>query len=420
MSTLQMNWARSFSYGATRWHSPRTPDEVTMIVRSARRVKVLGTRHCFNDIADTDGEMISCDQFERVVEIDRDRRVVVVDGGIRYGELCTILHSAGYALPNLASLPHISIVGACATATHGSGERNGNLATSIAGIEFVSGNGEIITLTRDREGDEFYGAVVGLGALGVVTRVTLDIIPTFEIAQTVYELLPWAALQEHFNAIMSRAYSVSLFLDWRGDYINQVWVKRVVSAGGSVEPGAMFGAARAQHDVHPIPGADPVHCTRQMGVPGPWHDRLPHFRMKFVPSSGEELQSEYFVPRDRAVEAMNALREIRDRISPMLHISEIRAIRGDDLWLSPCYKQDSIAFHFTWKKDWGGVQQALPHIEGRLQSFTCRPHWGKLFTMQRQRVQSLFSRMPDFQRLVREHDKEGRFHNAFLKQFILE
>jgi alditol oxidase len=418
MSTLQRNWARNVTYGAVRWHFPETPAEVSAIVQNSRRVKVLGTRHSFNDISDTEGDLISFEKFERVVEIDGTRSVVVVDGGIRYGELCTVLHAAGYALPNLASLPHISIAGACATATHGSGELNGNLATAVSGIEFIAGNGETVSLSRAQHGDRFCGAVVGLGALGAVTRLTLDIVPSFEISQTIYERLQWNALLEHFDAILSRAYSVSLFLDWKGGYVNQVWVKHLGT--DPEEYDELFGAAKARRDVHPVPGADPAHCTRQMGIPGAWHERLPHFRMDVLPSAGEELQSEYFIPRAGAVEAIRALRKIRDRISPLLHISEVRAIRNDDLWLSPCYRQDSIAFHFTWKKDWTAVRRVLPLIEEQLEPFSCRPHWGKLFTIPRQRIQLLYERMPDFRRLVRDCDAAGKFQNAFLKRFILD
>jgi alditol oxidase len=415
----ERNWAGNYTYGAARLHRPETIEQVQDLVKRCSKLRVLGTRHSFNSIADSPEDLVSLEHFDRVVALDRERHTLTVEAGIRYGQLCERLHREGYALHNLASLPHISVAGACATATHGSGDRNGNLATAVAAMELVTAAGEVVQLSRERDGDQLQGAVVGLGGLGVVTKLTLDMVPAFEMRQDLYENLPLAQLEQHFDAIESSAYSVSLFTDWRSQRFTQVWLKRRVMdvADREVEP-LWFGATRATAELHPIAGISAINCTAQLGLPGPWYERLPHFRMDFMPSSGEELQTEYFVPRQHAVAAFHAIDRLRDRVAPLLQISEVRTIAADTLWMSPCYQQASVAIHFTWKKDWDGVRQLLPLIEAELAPLNARPHWGKLFTMPPARVQALYEKLPDFQQLLRFYDPQGKFRNAFLDTYI--
>jgi xylitol oxidase len=416
----QTNWAGNVTYGAARWHWPETVEQVQEVVNRSRRVRVLGSRHSFNRIADTPGDLISLEHFDHVVTIDRERLTATVAGGVRYGQLGQRLHQAGFMLHNLASLPHISIAGAGATATHGSGDRNGNLATAVAALEIVTASGELVTLSRENTGGAFDGAVVGLGGLGVVTRVTLDISPAFEVRQDVYENLPLAQLEAHFDEISSSAYSVSLFTDWQRPLFNQVWLKRQVTDGAELEAEPeFFGATRAMRKLHPIGSLSAENCTEQMGVRGPWHERLPHFRMEFTPSSGEELQTEYLVPRQHALPALRAVLGLRDPFGPLLLISEVRTIAADNLWMSPCYHQACVAIHFTWKKDWPAVKHLLPRIEGALAPFDARPHWGKLFTMAPERVQALYPRLPEFRELLRRYDPNGKFRNEFLDAYVL-
>jgi len=322
-------------------------------------------------------------------------------------------------LHNLASLPHISVAGACATATHGSGNNNGNLATAVVAMEIVTANGELITLTREHDGERFQGAVVGLGGLGVVTKLTLNISPAFEMAQAVYENLPLAEVEHHFDEITGSAYSVSLFTDWQDASFNQVWLKqRVMDLSTDIGTSDFFGATPAPEHLHPIRAISAENCTAQMRIPGPWYERLPHFRMEFTPSSGEELQTEYLVPRLYAIAAIQAIYSLHSKIAPLLLISEIRTIAADTLWLSPCYGQACVALHFTWKKDWGAVKQLLPLIEAQLAPFQARPHWGKLFTMPPMQVRALYERMRDFQDLLHEYDPQGKFRNDFLDTYI--
>jgi len=413
------NWAGNLEYGTERLYAATSLERVQDYVKKENRLKVLGTRHCFNNIADSKDSFLSLRPMNEVIAIDPATRTVMVAGGITYGQLCPYLDSTGFALHNLASLPHISVAGACSTATHGSGERNGNLASAVSGLEMVTASGDVLKLLRERDGETFRGAVVGLGALGVITRVTLDIQPTFMMRQYVYENLPLSALKDHFDAIESSGYSVSLFTDWQKERVNEVWIKSRVEQGRAFQASPeFFGAKLATRNLHPIAELSAENCTEQMGVPGPWYERLPHFRMGFTPSAGKELQSEYFVPQQHAVEAILAVERLRDQVSPHLLISEIRAIAADQLWLSPCYEQACVTIHFTWKQDWPAVRKLLPVIEKELAPFHARPHWGKLFTTSPAELKGIYKRMPEFVELSRKYDPRGKFRNEFLNQNI--
>ena len=413
------NWAGNLTYGAARVIAPTTLDEVREAVRTSDKLRPLGSRHSFNEISNTSGSLISLAKLSRVIEIDARHATVTIDGGVTYGELGETLHAAGYALHNLASLPHISVAGACATATHGSGETNCNLATAVVAMELVSADGEVHSLSPEARGDDFNGMVVSLGALGVITKLTLRIEPTFDITQRVYESLSMNEVTTHLNAIESAAYSVSMFTDWLDNRFTQVWLKEKSAAGSSTLPASFHGASPALQNRHPIAGIDAEPCTPQMGEAGPWHHRLPHFRMDFTPSSGEELQSEYYVPRHDAVHALETVMAMGRQIAPHLLVSEVRAIAADELWLSPCCKQACIALHFTWKPDWNAVRPVLGQIESALAPFEARPHWGKLFTQSPDHVGLLFPRLHDFQRLAASFDPAGKFRNGFLDEYVL-
>ncbi|MHA4806782.1 D-arabinono-1,4-lactone oxidase [Flavitalea flava] len=409
------NWAGNYRYSTSPVKEVASPEELIDLVKRYDRLKILGTRHCFNHIADSKDHLLSLIAFNKIDGINKDKLTVTVEAGVRYGELAVYLESQGYALHNLASLPHISIVGGCATATHGSGWKNGNLSTAVRAMEMITADGELAVLSIDKDSVEFAGAVVHLGGLGIITKITLAIEPTYTVRQFVYEELPLQVLEQNFEQVMSAGYSVSLFTDWRSPFFNEVWIK---SRGEQFFTGDFFGARAARRDLHPIGDLSPENCTGQMGVPGPWYDRLPHFRMGFTPSSGKELQTEYFVPRDRSVEAIKAISGLQEKIAPHLLISEIRCIAGDDLWMSPCYRQDSTAIHFTWKQDWPAVAQLLPLIEVRLAPFNAKPHWGKLFTTPHQRIQSLYDKLPDFKQMLQHYDPKGKFRNEYLDNLL--
>jgi alditol oxidase len=419
MTDHRQNWAGNYTYNAARWHYPTTIAEIQDLVARQRKLKVLGSRHSFNNIADTDADLISLERLVPEAHIDRERNTVTIDGGARYGRFCDQLHRAGFALHNLASLPHISVSGACATATHGSGDDNGNLATAVRGIEFVRADGEIVTLSREQDGRTFQGAVVSLGGLGVITKITLDLVPTFMVKQDVYEHLPFERFEADFDAISASAYSISLFTDWQGARFTQVWVKRRVNSDVSgADEEEFFGAQRVRRQRHPVEDEAAHQTTEQRGIPGAWHERLPHFRMEHQPSVGVELQSEYFVPRGHARAALQALYRLREQIAPHLFISEVRTIAADELWMSPCYQRDSVAFHFTWKQNWPEVRKVLPAMEAELAPFEARPHWGKLFTLPPEELRSLYPRLPDFQALLEAYDPQAKFRNAYLDRYV--
>ena len=426
----ELNWAGNYRYTAAAIHRPRTLEAVQEVVAGASKIRALGSRHSFNAIADSPGSLISLEDLDSGIRIDPAARTVTVSGGTRYGTLAEKLESNGYALPNLASLPHISIAGAISTATHGSGDANGNLATSVAALEIVAADGTVHHLGRGSSPD-FDGAVVGLGALGVVTKVTLDIEPTFAVRQDVFEALPWQTVLENFDAATSSAYSVSLFTDWSGDAVAQAWLKSRVSgtargaaaveaafAAGTFFGGTFFGGTPAAVARHPLPGVSAENCTEQLGVPGPWSERLAHFRMAFTPSSGDELQSEFFVRREHAVAAISELRALSPRITPLLHVSEIRTVAADQLWLSTAHGQDSVGFHFTWKQRQADVEELLPVMEEALAPFNARPHWAKLFHADADSVAALYPRFADFTDLAERMDPEHKFRNDFLARKV--
>jgi len=412
----RQNWAGNLTFSTDSLFTPGSVDEVCRIVKQCPKLRALGSRHSFNSIADSTEHQISLKHLDQIA-IDEETQTVKVEAGVTYGALSPWLDAHGYALHNLASLPHISVAGACSTATHGSGIHNGNLATAVAALEIVLADGQIITVSRKKDGENFLGSVAGLGALGIVTSVTLDLQPTFQVSQSVYENLPLSQLEHHFEEIFSSGYSVSLFTDWQNHQSTQVWIKRRLAPGdrNQWQP-EFFGSKLAKQKLHPLAGHAAESCTEQQGIPGPWYERLPHFRMNFTPSSGQELQTEYFVPLDQGYEAILAVEKLRDQITPHLFITELRTIAADDLWMSMAYRRASLAIHFTWKPEWPEVRKVLPLIETQLEPFGARPHWGKLFTMAPSRLQEQYAKLGDFEKLMKHYDPGGKFRNQFLNR----
>ena len=406
------NWAGNVVFGAARVHRPTSIDELHRVVTGSERLRVLGTGHSFNRIADTTGDLVSVASLPPHLELDAAAGTVTVSAGLRYASVAAFVHERGFALHNLGSLPHISVAGACATGTHGSGVNNGILGTTVRGLEMMTADGELVRL---RAGDpQLAGAVVALGALGVVTRLTLAVEPTFEVRQVVYDDLPHAELLAGLVQVLGSAYSVSAFTDWRDRLGWQVWRKQRVGEASR----EWTGGTAADGPRHPVPGVDPVHCTEQLGVPGPWHERLPHFRREFTPSSGEELQSEYLVPLERGRAALEAVADVRSLIAPVLLVSELRAIAADDLWLSPAQGRDSLAIHFTWAPDADAVTPVVAAVEAALAPFAARPHWGKVFGVEPEVVRGLYPRWADFAELLDTYDPAGRLRGDFVGAFF--
>jgi len=407
------NWAGNLTYSTDNLHTPKTVAELQELIKKSTKVRGLGTKHCFNTIADSTENQISTAALNKIIALDKEKQTVTVEAGIKYGELCKYLDNNGFALHNLASLPHISVAGACATSTHGSGIKNGSLATAVVAMEFVNGKGEVVNLSREKEGDEFLATVVGLGTMGIVTKMTLNVQPTFKMKQVVYQNMPMSELEKNFEVIMSGGYSVSLFTDWTNKNISEVWIKSKSKDITAIAP-AFYGATVATKNLHPIEALDAINCTEQMGVEGPWYERMPHFKMGFTPSSGKELQSEFFIDFQHAYEGMMAIEKLNEKVSPHLMITEIRSVAADDLWMSPFYKKTCVAFHFTWKQEVEEVNALLPLIEEALAPFNPRPHWGKVFTLQPPVLQSRIEKLNDFKTLMGKHDPDGKLRNEFI------
>ena len=407
------NWAGNLTYGASALLEPTSVDKLCEIVAAEPLVRGLGSRHSFNRIADTTGVQVSVAALPAVIEVDPVARQVTVSAGLRYGELVEELDRAGWALHNLASLPHISVAGAIATGTHGSGDHNGSLASSVAALELVTADGSVLSVRR---GDpDFAGMVVSLGCLGIVTQVTLDIVPTFQVRQDVYEGVSWESIADNFDAIMASAYSVSMFTDWGDAGAGQAWLKARADA---TPPSDFFGAPAATRELHPLPDESAEFTTRQLGAPGAWWDRLPHFRLGFTPSNGEELQTEYLVPRFHALAAIDAVRSLASAIQSHLFVSELRTVAADDLWLSPSHDVDCLAIHFTWRMHVAEVTALLPALADALAPFAARPHWGKVFQSDRARLDAAYPRIADFRSLAGRLDPSGTFRNDQTSEWL--
>jgi xylitol oxidase len=408
----ERNWAGNLTYRAERLVRPDSVEQLQELVAGADRVRALGSRHSFTALPDTEGLLVSVADLPGDPVVDEAAGTVTVGAGQDYGAVSAAVEQRGWALANLASLPHISVGGAVATGTHGSGDGLGSLAASVAAVELVGPDGELRTVVRGDDG--FDGSVVALGALGVVTRLTLDVEPSYLVRQDVYTGLSWDVVEQHLDDLTSAADSVSLFtrLDERG--ILQVWTK----SRGPEAPDELFGSPRAAGPLHMLDGAPAGSVTDQSGTPGPWLERLPHFRREFTPSRGEELQSEYLLDRSQALTALAALRALQPRMAPVLQNVEVRTVAADQLWLDSSYGRPTVAFHFTWLLDEPAVYAVLPAIEAALLPLGARPHWGKCFAATAESLAPLYPRWDDFRRLRAQVDPSGTFGNAFLDRVL--
>ncbi|WP_304452699.1 FAD-binding protein [Nocardiopsis sp. YSL2] len=402
------NWAGNVTFASPRVHRPATVDELRRLVRDSTGIRALGSGHSFNLVADSDRDLVRLDGLPVVTEVDPAASTVTVSAGLRYADLAVALHREGFALGNLASLPHISVAGSCATGTHGSGDGQRCLSAAVRALELVGPDGDLRWLGRDTDPDAFPGAVVALGALGVVTRLTLEVEPAYEMTQRVRVGVALDEVADRFDDVFGAATSVSLFTDWHAGG-GDVWLKNRTDR----PEGGWDGGRPATGPMHPVPGMPPEPSTEQLGTVGPWFERLPHFRPELPPSAGDELQSELYLPRAAAPACFAALREIGHLIAPALHISEVRTIRADDLWLSPAHGRDTVAFHFTWRKDPATVLPVISAVEDRLVPLGARPHWGKLTALDPAEVIGGYERAADFRGLLADFDPRGKFRNAF-------
>ena len=420
------NWAGNVEFRATGLLMPRSVGELQELVGQTPRLRAVGTGHSFSSLADTDGLLISAAGLPGRVDVNEQAGTATVSSGLRYSDIAPRLQAAGRALQNLGSLPHISVGGAVATGTHGSGSANGSLATAVAAIELVRADGDLVTVSRENDPDQLAGLVVGLGAPGIVTALTLDTVPAFGMRQYAYTGLRVDVAAEHFAEVMSAGYSVSLFSDFRGadasstgahgpDF-SQVWVK--LTDGQQPPPPGWLGTRLADRDLHPVRGMPASGSTPQLGLAGPSHERLPHFRPEYVPSVGEELQSEYLIAVTDAPAALPVVAALRADLAPVLRVWEVRTVAADELWLSPCYQRATAALHFTWLPDLRAVVPVLARLEAALRPFAPRPHWGKIFTLSPAEVAARYPRLDDFRSLVAAYDPAGKFATPMLADYL--
>lgn len=418
-STPLTNWAGNVVFSTTTLHRPSSVGELQELVAGSSRIRVLGTGHSFNEIADTPGTLLSVAGLPARLEVNQPAQYVTVSAGTRFAELGRALQQAGYALPNTGSLPHISVAGACSTGTHGSGNTLGNLATFVSAVEMVTAESDLVTFSREADPDRFDGMVLALGALGVITTLTLDIVPTFTVRQDVYNGLAHESFLDHFDEVMAAGYSVSVFSTWRSPWNHQILIKsRTEPADTSPAAPTLYGAALATAAQHPVAEMSAEYVTQQLGIPGPWNERLPHFKVEFTPSAGEEIQSEYLLPREDAVPALRALEDITEDIAAVLQIGEIRTTAADELWLSPSHQRATVCLHFTWIKDEAAIAPVVKAIEQRLAAFDARPHWGKRFTVSPSEIARLYPRLDNFRRLMQTMDPAGKFRNEMIDRLI--
>ena len=406
------NWSKNVDFNDRGFLQPESLTELQEAVRSNAKLRARGTAHCFNEIANTSSYAVNLSKMPKTIEVNPGSNSVTVAAGLKYGELAPVLHQQGWALNNLASLPHISIAGSISTGTHGSGIRNQNLANQVLSLDLVTAAGELRHI--DRTNPAFNALVVGLGLGGIVYQYELKIEPTFEIRQVIYPEIPLDVLQRSFDQIMGSAYSVSYFTDWGSNQVGNLWCK---FRDDEVIPESIGGSANADKKYHPIPSVDPVACTDQLGEPGNWHERLSHFKLDFTPSVGEEIQTEFFVDRKDASAAIEAVSKLGSEISPLLWITELRTVAADELWLSGSYQRDTFAIHFTWKKD-EEIYPVIEKVEAALRPFNYRPHWGKVFTADAQYLKSVYPKMSEFKALVEALDPTKKFENSFTRRFL--
>jgi alditol oxidase len=410
------NWADNHTFEAGRVHQPTSIDDVRRLVAASPRVHAVGARHSFNSVADSPGDMIDLGKIDPNFAIDPERRTVTVGAATNYGVLAVHLHEAGWALHNMASLPHVTVAGATMTGTHGSGDRLGNLATAVVRLEMVTAAGDLVTLHHSD--DDFPGAVVSLGALGIVTRVTLDIEPGYTLRQDAYEGLPWASLLSDIDAVMSAGYSVSLMTNWSGPTVRRWWIKTRADRDTAPRPPSPVFDVIVSEQPSATGTPESIARLNPFGVSGPWSDRLTHFKRDVQPGPEGHLQSEYMLPRAQATTAIARLREMGERIDGLLHGTEIRSMTGDNLWLSPSYGDDHVALHFSWQREIDKVDAITRDIEALLLPLGGRPHWGKIMHASAAQLEPLYPQLPAFRELARSYDPGGKFRNAFLDAHV--
>ena len=369
------NWSNNIEFTAkTALEKPSTADELATLIRDTRRsVKVVGTAHSFNDIADTDGIQISLANFQNI-SIDPSRMMVKFGGGVTYISLIKALAAEKMALQNLPSLPHINVVGSVVTGTHGSGMQNQAMGALVSEFAFVDASGAQRRLTREHHEGEFYRYLHSFGALGVIYEMTMDIEPEYGVAKCVYQDVPWDFLKdkEAYNELNQRHEYISYFTDWKEEKMTSIWIgSRYNPQNISYEdllaqsyldtcPPTYLEGTLTQK-IHPVPGRSSDPCV-ESGY-GMWNDKIYHFKPDKPPSSdGDEIQTEFFVKYADMPAAVAELYSNAALFRDFVQITEIRGVERDSIPLSPAKEQDVMGIHFTWKHDFKNVYFAAKTV----------------------------------------------------------
>lgn len=407
---LLMNWSENFTFEATGVERPKTIAQLQDVVAAAPRAKAVGTRHCFTRIADSPGGvLVDTSGLDVGVTVDHDTMTATVPAGWSYSKIVAELEAQGVALPNLASLPHVSIAGATATGTHGSGDTNQVMAACMSGIELVDGEGELRTI--DSGHPDLKALSVGLGAFGIFTTLTVDVEPSYLVQGAYFRETSWQNLLDNLDDVMASAYSVNLHAAYSDTNVRGIWSKYRLEGSEPLDlPDELFGMTRVEGQL--TPGKNTI-----INEPGPWSERLAHFTPESAPSAeGDELQTEYFVDRKHGAAAINALRKMGADLDPHLHGTEIRTVASDDLWLSPCYRRETLSLGMTWRKHEPEVRALLPRMEEALAPFEARPHWAKLFAYDRSALLDQFEHLDATLTLAESYDPNGTFNNPYLER----
>ncbi len=413
---MEHNWSKKVDFTSATLVEPTSVAEIQRTVSEATAIRTVGAGHSFNEIVATGGTLLSLAAMPRRFEIGADRRSVTVDAAMRYGELGPLLDERGLALANMASLPFFTVSGACATATHGSGDGNQGLAAAIRGLELVTADGDVITRNIDDHPDDLAAMSVGLGAFGVITAVTLAVEPRFDMAQAVDIGVPLSATVDRLDEVMADAYSVSLFTDWQDDTIGHVWRKYRLDHDPEPQRDRLgLGGAKLDRPLT-------AYHTDQVMKPGPWFERLPHVLMSRPDRPEIQLQSEYFVARRHGPAAVTAMIEHADTMAPAMQtgvLAEIRTVAADHAWLSP-FAEDTLAIHISWDPDPALVEPVLPVIEDALAPFEPRPHWGKLHSMPSTQLRERYKNFGRWASAVATYDPSGVFRNGYLDDLLTD
>lgn len=429
MSTVR-NWAGNQVCVPDGVVQPSSVDEVASFVRRAhdggRRVKVIGAGHSFTGVAMTNGSMLSLDRLGRVLDVDPATGQVRVEAGIRLHRLNEELAGVGLAMPNLGDIDRQSIAGAMSTATHGTGLAFGNVATTVVAMQLVTGAGEVVRCSADERPDVWRTARVGIGALGIVTEVTLQCVPAFNLhAHEAIE--PLADVLDDFTAFIASTDHVELYCmpgarrcqtkrNTRTDaparpqprlaYVRDKWIGENLGFGVVCRVGRRFPslapkvaslvtAAAAEREL--VDRSDKVFCSPR--------------RVKFV-------EMEYGIPIDAVPDAVRRVGDVARTLGfPPLFPIEVRASAGDDIALSTAHGRTSgwIAVHQYRGAPYEAYFRA---VEAIMDDYHGRPHWGKLHYQTATTLRRRYPRWDDFAELRARLDPRGVFRNDELDRIL--